>query len=200
MDEPYHSVHGAVQESQHVFIKAGFSRIEKPIVNILEMGFGTGLNALLTLNAAISSGKRVHYHSVEKYPLEEDEFSLLNFEKEIHGCPEKSLDMFHRAAWGEPGEPIPGFILFKEKSDFREFTPRGTYDLVYYDAFAPKKQPHLWTGDIFRRVAGALRPGAVLVTYTAMGSVRRTLKSCGFEVEKIPGPPGKREMIRAVFA
>jgi len=198
LDEPYHSIHGAIQESEHVFLKHGLRTISKDSIRILEIGFGTGLNALLTLAEVGKTGKKVHYHAVEKYPLEEREYSAINFEQFIAGPSAGSLIGLHEARWGETSRLSPDFTLFKEKSDFRSMEPEGPFDLVYYDAFDPQKQPRLWKEEIFRKISEMVVSGGVLVTYTVKGSVRRALISCDFKVEKVPGPPGKREMTRAI--
>ncbi len=199
MDEPYHSVHGAIQESRHVFIESGLNFLECRDLRILELGFGTGLNALLTLIEAEKRKCNIHFHSVEKYPLTEKEYGQLNFEKELPDCPEGSLNKMHSLPWNQKLELSPRFSLYKEHADFREMEAKGPFDLVYYDAFAPQKQAHLWSQEQFEIIARLMRPGGVLVSYTAMGSVRRAMKACGFLTEKIPGPPGKREMVRARF-
>jgi len=199
LDEPYHSIHGAIQESRHVFLGQGFNTLEKSSINILELGFGTGLNAYLTLAESQSRGIRINYHTIEKYPLEFGEYSNLNFEVFIEGGKPGKFLLLHQCPWNQPVKITDDFTLLKEQHDFREMKLIGPYDLVYYDAFAPQKQAHLWSESIFRAISGALKPGSVLVTYTSMGSVRRTLISCGFDVRKVPGPPGKREMIRATL-
>lgn len=197
LDEPYHSTHGALQESMHVFIEQGLHTISKPALRILEIGFGTGLNALLTMQFAKQANQEVHYHAVEKYPLNRVEYSQLNFEQVIDGVPNGFLNLMHDAEWETPVQLSDRFTLFKEESDFRSMNPPGNFDLVYFDAFSPDKQPALWSADVFSIIQKSTRPGAVLVTYSSKGVVRRTLISCGFKIEKIPGPPGKREMIRA---
>jgi tRNA U34 5-methylaminomethyl-2-thiouridine-forming methyltransferase MnmC len=198
LDEPYHSIHGAVQESEHVFIMQGFRQLDRSPVRVLEIGFGTGLNAILTLIESIRHQREVYYHAVEKYPLEDGEYSKLNFEHFISDCPAGIFMEMHHATWGEAVPLLSTFSIFKEHADFRSMEPAGIFDLVYFDAFAPKKQPHLWTEEIFCRLYKLVVPGGILVSYTSMGSVRRALITCGFRVEKIPGPPGKREMIRAI--
>lgn len=198
LDEGYHSIHGAIQESMHVFIKQGLRTIQAADTRILEIGFGTGLNAILTHAEAALTGQRIHYHGVEKYPLVTDEYSKINF-GEIRKDLQQDLFMaMHRAPWGEAVKIDPGFELFKEASDFRIMEAAGPFDLVYFDAFDPQKQAYLWTEELFSGIAERVRTGAVLVTYSAKGSVRRALKSSGFDVQKAPGPPGKREMVRAV--
>ena len=197
LDEPYHSIHGSIQESMHVFINQGFQLIEHSPIHILELGLGTGLNILLTL--AISGNRRmeVNYHAVEKYPLSPKEFKVLNFEQFIPDLPEGSLLAIHEGPWEQDFNISGNFRLYKELADIRSMVPIGKYDLVYFDAFAPDKQPELWGEEVFSRIANSMNPGAILVTYAAKGSVRRTMKACGLQVEKVPGPPGKREMIRA---
>jgi len=197
LDEPYHSIHGAIQESRHVFLEHGLLTLDKASLNILEIGFGTGLNALLTLAEAHRLGININYHTVEKYPLVYEEYSRINFEEFIPGIPQGSLIKLHDSTWGKAVSINKNFTIIKELSDFRNMDPAGPFDLVFFDACAPQKQPHLWSDEIFRKVSGVVLPGGVLVTYTCKGSIRRTLISCGFDVERAPGPPGKREMIRA---
>lgn len=198
LDEPYHSIHGALQESEHVFVNQGLRMVKKSSLRILEIGFGTGLNALLTLAESRKQGIHIYYHAVEKYPLQEEEHRQINYEQFIKGITPGSLDRLHSVPWEEEIHITDHFVLFKEQSDFREMESGEAFDLVYYDAFAPAKQPYLWSEKIFDRIFRMMNPGGILVTYTAKGSVRRALASCGFHVEKAPGPPGKREMIRAV--
>lgn len=197
LDEPYHSIRGAIHESMHVFINQGLCQIQKSPVRILELGMGTGLNLILTLRESEKSGVGVYYHAVEKYPLVPSEYNLLNFENSIASCPKGSLVKMHEAPWEEDFNLTENFLIHKEKADLRSMNPAGKYDLVYFDAFAPDKQPHLWTVEVFSNLHDLLNPGAILVTYVSKGSVRRALISCGFEVVKLPGPPGKWEMVRA---
>jgi len=198
LDESYHSMHGALQESEHVFINHGFKQVNKTSIRILEIGFGTGLNSILTLRDSIKAGVMIHYHAVEKYPLTSSEYSRLNYEMLMDGVPEGILQKMHQTPWGQNVSLMANFTIYKEQSDFRNMKPEGRFDLIYFDAFAPEKQPELWTDDIFSKIADLSNPGAVLVTYSSKGVVRRALKTCGFNVEKIPGPPGKWEMIRAI--
>lgn len=197
LNEAYHSVHGAVQESQHVFISQGFLTVPKKHISILEIGFGTGLNALLSLAEAERLSLDVQYHGIEKYPLDFHEYSSLNYEEFVHGIRPGSLLEMHESPWEHEVSLGDHFTLIKSKSDIRAFLPLGPYDLVYFDAFAPEKQAQLWTEPVFCSIARALNPGGVLVSYTSKGSVRRALISCQFDVKKVPGPPGKWEMIRA---
>ena len=198
LDEPFHSMHGALQESEHVFIHQGLSQLESSSSRRLELGVGTGLNVVLTLRESLKKGATIHFHTVEKFPLTPSEYLKLNYESFIKNVPEGTLLKLHQAPWGEESKLTPNFTLHKEQSDIRTMQPEGYFDLVYFDAFAPDKQPELWTETIFSKIADMTGPGAVLVTYSSKGVVRRALKSCGFLVKKVPGPPGKREMIRAI--
>jgi tRNA U34 5-methylaminomethyl-2-thiouridine-forming methyltransferase MnmC len=198
LDETYHSMHGALQESEHVFIHHGIRQVKKTDFRILEIGLGTGLNAILSLRESIKLRASIHYHAVEKFPLTSSEFSKLNYERYIKGVPEGFLQQVHMAPWGQEVKLISNFTIFKEKSDFRDMKPEGGFDLVYFDAFAPEKQPELWSEGVFSKIADLTNPGAILVTYSSKGVVRRALKISGFKVEKVPGPPGKWEMIRAI--
>ena len=201
LDESYHSVHGAIRESNHVFIREGFYEALKlslrPSLKILETGLGTGLNVLLTLKESRRTGTDVYYHAVEKFPLEEAEYTRLNYELLIDELPVGFLHKIHEAPWEEDFRLGDNFTLRKERTDFRTMRPGGAYDLVYFDAFAPGKQPQLWTKEVFSKIFDLLNPGGILVTYSSRSSIRKELISCGFNVEKIPGPPGKREMTRA---
>ncbi len=197
MEETYHSVHGAIQESLYIFLEQGFLTLDKEFLNILEIGFGTGLNALLTLAEANKRDIKVRYHSIEKYPLDYKEYSQLNYEDFIEGLTPGSLMKMHESPWEEAVPISDHFTLLKERSDLREIKLQGPYDLVYFDAFDPEKQAHLWTEQIFGRISSAVKPGGILLTYTSKGNVRRALISCQFDVKKVPGPPGKRHILRA---
>ena len=198
LDEHYHSVHGAIQESQHVFIQNGlqmFSNRQK--VKIFEVGFGTGLNALLTLDFALKNDLKIEYHSIEKYPLNESEYQILNFTGQQFSNHQEIFKLMHSCEWGHKVTITNQFELHKINGDLLEAIFDSDFNLVYFDAFAPDKQPGLWTSDIFRKMFEILLPGGVLVTYSAKGQVRRNMQAAGFSVERIPGPPGKREMLRA---
>jgi tRNA U34 5-methylaminomethyl-2-thiouridine-forming methyltransferase MnmC len=197
LDEPYHSIHGSIQESMHVFINQGFNQINHSPLHILEIGLGTGLNVLLTEAASQISGAEIIYHAVEKYPLIPEEFEALNFEQFIPDAPPGMLQALHMGPWAKEFSLTTQFRVYKELADIRTMAPGGNFDLVYFDAFAPDKQPELWSEKVFTRVANSMKSGGILVTYTAKGSVRRTMRACGLKVEKVPGPPGKREMIKA---
>ena len=197
-NEHYHSKHGAIQEAQHVFIKSGFHHlISKQIqdISILEIGFGTGLNAFLTLKEVQDSNIKIHYTGVEAYPVSQEELKLLNYTSSKE---EKDLfKVMHELPWEKEGELLENFYILKKKKTFSEIDDSGLYNLIYFDAFGVRVQPELWTESIFKKMFNALKPDGVLVTYAAAGLVRRAMKSVGFAVEKLPGPPGKREMLRA---
>ena len=198
LEEPYHSIHGAVQESIHVFIRQGFESAGKSALSILEIGLGTGLNVILSLASALRNKYEVYYHAVEKYPLLPSEYTKLNFEEFISGLPPGVVKKLHEAPWETRFNLSEGFEVYKEHSDFRAMNPQNQFDLVYFDAFAPDKQPELWSEAIFLKIAGLMNAGGILVTYSSKSSVRKALNSCGFNVTKVSGPPGKREMIRAL--
>ena len=198
LGEHYHSIHGAIRESEHIFIQAGFLHKEKDPVRVLEFGMGTGLNVLLTYIHSVRTGRKVHYHTIEKYPVTRTEKELLNL-SELTDCKDpKIFDKIHDSPWGELIEIDHSFRLYKEKADFRGVNLQGPFDVIYFDAFAPEVQPKLWGEQIFKDIYNVAASGAVLTTYSAKGLVRRHLKAAGFRVEKLPGPPGKREITRAV--
>ncbi|MTK54385.1 tRNA (5-methylaminomethyl-2-thiouridine)(34)-methyltransferase MnmD [Paludibacter sp.] len=195
MDEHYHSVHGAVQESRHVFISAGFEACRSQSPRIFEVGFGTGLNALLTAVEAEKSQRRVAYTSVELYPLSLDQAGKLNYGAMLDA--DSLFAALHDASWNEWSSITPWFDLKKVEADFSVMQlPENEYDLIYFDAFAPNKQEDLWQPEIFDRLFHSLKSGGVFVTYCAKGIVRRMLQASGFLVERLPGPPGKHEMLR----
>lgn len=198
MDEHYHSVNGAVQESRHVFIEAGMHRVEKDAFHVMEIGFGTGLNAFLTLLEASCLTKRVVYHSVELYPLQTALVQTLNYPEVI--CKEKASLFYalHEAEW-DTFVPITSFFtLHKIAGDSNRISLPEHIDLIYFDAFAPDKQPGMWNQAIFNRLYEHTATNGILTTYCAKGVVRRMMQEAGYAVERIPGPPGKREMLRAI--
>lgn len=239
LNEHYHSVKGAFTESQHIFIDMGLKACADPRPHILEVGFGTGLNALLTLLEAEKSGRNIHYTGLELYPLPWetvkqlgyvsylDSERLLNGEQLWNGerrtvSGEQMAHWFealHTAPWEEEVEITPRFTLHKVQGDFANVAPSAIneaqpdfmaqpihhspftvrrYSLVYFDAFAPDKQPEMWTQELFERLHVSMNEGGVLTTYCAKGAVRRMLQAAGFVVERLPGPPGgKREILRA---
>lgn len=198
LDEHYHSVKGAATESRHIFINMGLHHCTLNEVNILEIGFGTGLNAFLTLLDADAHKRRIRYTGLELYPLGEECLRQLDYPAQI--CPERSADYYrmHRTPWEEEAALTPFFSLRKLKTDFTQWQPDMRFQLVYFDAFAPEKQPAMWTPELFERLYQCLDEGGILTTYCAKGVVRRMLQGAGFTVERLPGPPnGKREILRA---
>ncbi len=196
MNEHYHSVNGAVTESIHVYIQAGFNQCTKKEVRVLELGFGTGLNALLTCLEAEQKGCMVHYTALEKFPLDDETIQYLNYGA-IHIKASSIYPTLHTCPWGNPEKITPHFSLTKINIDFADYEYTGPFDVVYYDAFAPDKQSEVWTPELFRKIYASMNPGGILTTYCAKGSVRRMMQNAGFKPERIPGPPGKREMLRA---
>ncbi len=197
LNEHYHSIHGAIQESMHVFIEAGLKYQHKTSLNILEIGFGTGLNALLTV---IHKGeKKIFYHSLEPYPIDSATVSQINYADIINtSCSQSIYSLLHQSQWNKDLKISTGFILHKDSSDLIDFQALTKYDLIYFDAFAPDKQPELWTPDIFQKLSDVMNTGGILVTYSCKGIVKRALKKANLKIEKIPGPPGKREILRAI--
>jgi tRNA U34 5-methylaminomethyl-2-thiouridine-forming methyltransferase MnmC len=198
INEHYHSVNGAIQESVHVFIGAGLRQLPKDKIRILEIGFGTGLNALLTLLEAEKREKsQVEYYAVELHPLPAECIAALNYEEKA--CPERTglLESLHSTPWDIPVSITNRFILHKIKGDCQCCELPSSIDLVYFDAFAPDKQPEMWNQKIFNTLHACMAEGGILTTYCAKGSVRRMMQKAGYSIERIPGPPGKREMLRA---
>ncbi|HEY0976807.1 MAG TPA: tRNA (5-methylaminomethyl-2-thiouridine)(34)-methyltransferase MnmD [Flavobacteriales bacterium] len=198
LDEPYHSLHGALQESRHVFLQQGFHALEQPSVDLLEIGLGTGLNVLLTWIEADAGRVEVRYTALEPYPLPQGTLAELAHARSV-GAPERA-DGLLRMMTAPVGEWTGGsdhFTLRRLDRSATELEGNGSYDLIYFDAFGPATQPELWTLPVFERMYRALRPGGILVTYCAKGDVRRAMQAAGLHVERLPGPPGKREMMRA---
>ncbi len=192
LDEHYHSIHGALTESRHVFIEAGLKAINKSSVRILEVGLGTALNARLTLDQAKQDGLNVQYDALEKFPLRAEEIEILGLQGMSKEAP------FLSATPGVVTQISEHFTYRLLVEDLKTFEGElGSYDLIYFDAFAPSAQPDLWTDTIFENMHNLLKPDGALVTYCAKGAVKRSMKAVGFEVEALPGPPRKREMTRA---
>ena len=197
-DEQYHSKHGAIQEAFHVFIKNGLSLFSDTKIAILEIGFGTGLNSFITFLEAQKLNLAVDYVGVEAYPIEEKEIGQLNYVKALKADEFRNIfDEMHHQEWDFKNKISAKFCLTKRKQFFKEIDDRHTFDLIYFDAFGARVQPELWTEVLFKKMHSALKSDGVLVTYSAKGSVRRAMQSVGFAVERLPGPPGKREMLRA---
>ena len=200
LDETYHSKHGAIQEAYHVFIKNGLDKfVNGSKVTILEIGLGSGLNCFITYLEAIKRSLKVNYDGVEAYPLKAEEISLLNYVKELNAVKYSSVfSEIHRCIWEEKHNLDDNFQLIKRKQFIKEIEDQNRFDLVYFDAFGPNVQPDLWTVAIFQKMYNALKNKGVLVTYSAKGSVRRAMQEVGFKIERLPGPPGKREMLRGL--
>jgi tRNA U34 5-methylaminomethyl-2-thiouridine-forming methyltransferase MnmC len=197
-NESYHSKHGAIQEAQHVFIKNGLSLFENNSVSILEIGFGTGLNAFITFLEAPKMNQSIDYVGVEAYPVAPEELVLMNYVAELNADDKKDVfQKMHEISWGEKHVLNADFSLTKRKQFFEEIDDSEKFDLIYFDAFGYRVQPELWSTAIFQRMYNALKPNGVLVTYAARGVVKRSMIEVGFTVEKLAGPPGKREMFRA---
>jgi len=198
LNEHYHSVHGAVQESEHIFVKNGFDYCKADPINIFEAGFGTGLNAFLTAVRNKSFSRIVNYISIERYPLPADFAFKLNHHLFTGDGSREIFESMHTAPWNSATEICSNFTLTKIEGDLRSATLSGLYDLIYFDAFGPDKQPDMWTADIFNKISEITKQQGILLTYSAKGDVKRKLRACGFEVKLLPGPPGKRHIIRAI--
>ena len=187
--EHYHSKFSAANETERVFIEAGYLAVNGVAVDVLEIGFGSGLNALYTLRQAVELRRHTRYETIELFPI--DEITARDF------LSDELFLSLHTAPWERHIEIVSEFVLYKRKVDLLEATFSSKFDIVYFDAFSPQTQPEMWSEDVFRKIFAAMKPGAVLTTYCAKGDVRRTMQRVGFTVEKLKGPPaGKREMLR----
>lgn len=196
--EQYHSKHGAIQEAYHVFIHSGLALFKQQQINILEIGFGTGLNAFITLIESEKRNLNVNYTGVEAYPVSIEELKQLNYLEELNSISRKDdFELMHKSPWNEKLKISSNFTLAKEQKFFKDIHDLDSYELIYFDAFGARVQPELWTVEIFQIMYNALKMNGYLVTYAAKGSVRRAMQEVGFVVERLPGPPGKREMLRA---
>lgn len=201
MDEHYHSIHGAIAESTHIFIQSGLLEMAKTKqeIKLFEVGMGTGLNVLMTVLAAAKEKLQLNYHTIEAYPLSIKEISLLNYMKHLdeEGAEKILLDI-HQAAWDIEVPLCNNFLLKKYHANLLAFDTAEKFDLIYFDAFAPEKQAEMWDIKVFEKIIAWMNTGAILVTYCVKGEVRRKLQSLGLAIEKIPGPiGGKREILRA---
>ncbi|GEP52409.1 hypothetical protein FNO01nite_30810 [Flavobacterium noncentrifugens] len=197
-NESYHSKHGAIQEAYHVFIQNGLSLYVGKPISILEIGFGTGLNAFITFLESQKSNQQIDYVGVEAYPVSADEVLSMNYVNELQA--EQYSEVFkemHESEWNKKFSLSENFSLTKRKQFFNEINDIEKFDLIYFDAFGYRVQPELWSTEIFQKMYNALKPNSVLVTYAARGVVKRSMIEVGFTVEKLAGPPGKREMFRA---
>ena len=198
LDEHYHSIKGALTESQHIFIDMGLKHSSVNSPKILEIGLGTGLNCILTLLEAEESQRHIHYTGIERYPLNEEIIRKLDYPSMIGNKHEDRYLAIHQTPWEEDIHLSPWFTLHKIEGDFTHYTFENKYDIIYFDAFAPEKQPEMWEQSLFDNLYNVLNEGGILTTYCAKGVVRRMLQTAGFKVERLPGPPGgKREILRA---
>ena len=201
-NEQYHSTHGAIQEAIHVFINSGLHYVQSTFspdpIHILEIGFGTGLNAFITFLEAEKQQLTIDYTGVEAYPVASAEITQLNYITELKATTAaETFHTMHTCDWEQKTTLAENFQLTKRQQFFHEINDVEQYDLIYFDAFGARVQPELWTVEIFQKMYNALLQNGVLVTYAAKGSVRRAMQEVGFQVERLPGPPGKREMLRA---
>ncbi len=200
IDENYHSQHGALQESNHVFVKNGLENFQNQAeITVFEVGFGTGLNACLAFEFAVQYKKTIHYDTIEAFPIALDEVTALDYASLFSNERTKALTVeLHTITWNEKTTFDTVFNFTKLQQELKDITLQNNhYDCIFFDAFAPNIQPELWTIDVFEKLFNALKPNGLLVTYCAKGQVKRNLKSVGFTVECVAGPPGKREMTLA---
>lgn len=198
LDESYHSKHGAIQEAYHVFIKNGLSLFEGKSVSVLEIGLGTGLNALITLKEAANFQQTIEYVGVEAYPISYEMAMQMNYVEQLQQeSLQLSFELMHNLDWEKRLAITPNFHLTKEKKLFQEINHENQFDLIYFDAFGFRVQPELWSFEVFQKMYKAMKKDGVLVTYACRTSIKNAMKECGFTVEKLPGAPGKREMLRA---
>jgi tRNA U34 5-methylaminomethyl-2-thiouridine-forming methyltransferase MnmC len=195
-NEQYHSKNGSINETYHVFINSGLKLVDSDSLSILEIGFGTGLNCFITY---LESEKEIHYVGVEAYPVTAEEIDKMNFISVLKAENERAtFHKIHTVSWDEKHQISDRFLLEKRKQFFEDIEDENAFHLIYFDAFGARVQPQLWTEEIFLKMFNALKEGGILVTYSAKGSVRRAMQAVGFKVERLPGPPGKREMLRAI--
>lgn len=198
LNEHYHSMKGAVQESEHIFIKYGLDFCKADPVRIFEVGFGTGLNALLTAIRCINGDREVIYTSIEKFPLGTHLTEKLNYPNFAGEDGIRLFNLINASPWGEKQNICRNFSILKICSDLLTEKITGEFDLIYFDAFGPDKQPEMWTREIFRKISDMTARGGVLVTYSSKGEIRRRLAESGFDVTRLPGPPGKHHITRAI--
>ena len=197
-NESYHSKHGAIQEAYHVFIKNGLSLFNGKSISVLEIGFGTGLNAFVTYLEAKKAKQIIDYVGIEAYPVQVEEALQMNYVSELNVSNESEVfNLLHQSNWEEKELISDNFSLIKKKQFFQDITDENAFDLIYFDAFGFRVQPELWSLEIFQKMYTSLKKNGVIVTYACRGSIKRAMLECGFNVEKLPGAPGKREMLRA---
>jgi tRNA U34 5-methylaminomethyl-2-thiouridine-forming methyltransferase MnmC len=198
LDEHYHSIHGAIQESEHIFIKGGFELCRSDHLHIFEAGFGTGLNAMLTAMRSLNGEGEIFYTAIEKYPLDKSTLESLNYGMLTGKEGEIIFNLIHNSGWGQMNRICRNFSLMKVRGDLVTDELAGSYGLIYFDAFGPQKQPEMWTKSVFNKIAGITDRNGVFVTYSSKGEVKRNLRDCGFKVTLLQGPPGKRHFIKAI--
>jgi len=198
-DEQYHSKYGAIQESYHVFIKNGLELFDScSKINILEIGLGTGLNCFITFLEARNNNLKIEYTGVEAYPIKQSEIESLNYITQLEAVTDQHIfDKIHSFSWNKKCDLSDSFTLLKKEGFIEDIEEVDSFNLIYFDAFGAQVQPQLWTPSIFKKMYRALKKNGILVTYSAKGSVRRAMQEAGFDVERLKGPPGKREMLRA---
>ncbi|MEO5776587.1 MAG: tRNA (5-methylaminomethyl-2-thiouridine)(34)-methyltransferase MnmD [Flavobacterium sp.] len=199
-NESYHSKHGAIQEAYHVFIKNGFSLFGGKPIAVLEIGFGTGLNCFITYLESKKNKQQIDYVGLEAYPVDLEEAMQMNYPEEIDADETVIFKQMHECLWEQKNTISENFTLTKRKQFFQDIENVATFDLIYFDAFGFRVQPELWSEEIFVAMFKALKPNGVLVTYACRTSIKKAMLSAGFSVEKLPGAPGKREMLRATKA
>ncbi len=198
MKESYHSKFGAIQEAQHVFIKNGLDLFLGHPLSILEIGFGTGLNAFITYLESLKNNQQIHYTGVEAYPVDLAEIAQLNYVSQLNAVAERhAFEQMHASKWEEEAIINNNFTLIKKQQYFHDLNTHEMYDLIYFDAFGYHAQPELWSTEIFSKMYKALKPNGVLVTYACRTVIKNAMQEAGFSTEKLQGPPGKREMLRA---
>ncbi|MES2487043.1 MAG: tRNA (5-methylaminomethyl-2-thiouridine)(34)-methyltransferase MnmD [Bacteroidota bacterium] len=198
LNETYHSKFGAIQEARHVFIQNGLDLTEGKPVSILEIGFGTGLNAFITFLESQKNNQHIHYTGVEAYPVPQEESVQLNYVTQLQA--EQHTGVFaamHSSNWGKDVNLADNFVLNKRRQRFEDINDSEKFDLIYFDAFGYPTQPELWSEDIFKKMYSALKPNGILVTYACRTVIKKAMIAAGFTTKKLPGPPGKREMLRA---
>lgn len=200
MNEQYHSVNGAITESEYIFVNKGFMFQQKKDPVIFEAGFGTGLNALLTAINAEKNNRPTTYYTIEKYPLANKIIKTLAYGDIISNEATNIYEKIHLCEWETTVQISPCFYIHKINADLIEFSFNTTpvFDIIYFDAFGPDKQPEMWTPEIFQKIYTNCSPGAIFVTYSAKGEIRRQLANIGFEIERLPGPPGKKHILRGI--
>jgi tRNA U34 5-methylaminomethyl-2-thiouridine-forming methyltransferase MnmC len=197
LNENYHSLYGAKTESQHVYLDQGLSKINKDCISVFEMGFGTGLNALLTWQFSIRNKKSIYFRSIETLPIPPEMLPIPGFIREN----QNDIPMWekiHQAQWEKDVRFDDSFTLCKQQCDLLAYAIDSTFDIIFYDAFSPSIQPELWTESVFKKLYVSLKNGGILVTYSSAGLVKKALLTAGFELERLPGPPGKKHMLRAI--